>query len=109
MKFDIVTFGSAVVDVFVDTDIAEKNKFISYPVGSKILIKDLKFDVGGGGTNTFGYYLSNGGVVTSTLSIPLRYMHTPNEMVNLDDVETTINYYVELLKSIKYQHNFKLV
>ena len=27
---------------------------------------------GGGGTNTFSYYLSNGGVVTSTLSIPLR-------------------------------------
>lgn len=52
MKFDIVTFGSAVLDIFVDTDTAEKGKFIAYPVGSKILIKDLKFDVGGGGTNT---------------------------------------------------------
>ena len=52
MRFDVVTFGSAVVDVFVDTDIAEKKGFISYPVGSKILLKTLKFDVGGGGTNT---------------------------------------------------------
>lgn len=52
MKFDIITFGSAVVDVFVDTDISEENNFISYPVGAKILIKDLKFDIGGGGTNT---------------------------------------------------------
>jgi len=52
MKFDVITFGSAVVDVFVDTDVAEKHDFISYPVGSKILIKDLKFDLGGGGTNT---------------------------------------------------------
>lgn len=52
MKFDVVCFGSAVVDVFVNTDIAEKNKSISYPVGGKILIKDLKFDIGGGGTNT---------------------------------------------------------
>ncbi len=50
--FDVITFGSAVVDVFVNTDLAEKKGFISYPVGSKILIKDLKFDTGGGGTNT---------------------------------------------------------
>jgi ribokinase len=52
MKFDIVTFGSAVVDIFVNTDVAEKNNFISYPTGGKILVKDLKFDIGGGGTNT---------------------------------------------------------
>jgi len=52
MKFHVVTFGSAVVDVFVGTDISEKKNFIAYPVGSKILIKDLKFDIGGGGTNT---------------------------------------------------------
>lgn len=50
--FDIVTFGSAVIDIFVDTDLKEKGKFIAYPVGSKILIKDLKFNIGGGGTNT---------------------------------------------------------
>ena len=52
MKFDVITFGSAVVDVFVNTDISEKRNFISYPVGSKILIKELRFDIGGGGTNT---------------------------------------------------------
>lgn len=52
MKFDVVSFGSAVMDVFVGTDVSEKKNFISYPVGGKILIKDLKFDVGGGGTNT---------------------------------------------------------
>lgn len=50
--FDVITFGSAVVDVFVDTELPERGKFIAYPVGSKILIKDLRFDVGGGGTNT---------------------------------------------------------
>jgi ribokinase len=52
MKFNVVSFGSAVMDVFVGTDVSEKKNFISYPVGGKILIKDLKFDVGGGGTNT---------------------------------------------------------
>ena len=52
MKFDVVTFGAAVVDVFVKTDLPEKNKSISYPTGSKILIKELKEDIGGGATNT---------------------------------------------------------
>jgi len=52
MKFDIITFGSAVVDVFIHTQVAEKNKEICYPTGGKILINELKFDIGGGGTNT---------------------------------------------------------
>ncbi len=50
--FDVITFGSAVVDVFVHTDVAESNNFMNYPIGAKILIKELKFDIGGGGTNT---------------------------------------------------------
>jgi ribokinase len=50
--FDIISFGSAVVDVFVNTDVSKKKNFISYPTGSKILIKELRFDIGGGGTNT---------------------------------------------------------
>jgi ribokinase len=52
MKFDIVSFGSAIIDTFVNTEIGEKNHFFRYPAGSKILIRYLKFDVGGGGTNT---------------------------------------------------------
>lgn len=50
--YDIITFGSAVIDVFVETDLAEKKGFICYPLGSKILLKNLKFNIGGGGTNT---------------------------------------------------------
>ncbi|MDD5192364.1 MAG: carbohydrate kinase family protein [Candidatus Nanoarchaeia archaeon] len=52
MKFDIVTFGSAVIDVFVNTDVFEKHGFMHYPIGEKILIKELRFDWGGAGTNT---------------------------------------------------------
>ncbi len=50
--FDVITFGSSVTDVFVDANIPEKGKFMLYPVGAKILIKNLKFDIGGGGINT---------------------------------------------------------
>jgi len=58
--FDIITVGSATIDVFAHTDsnlitIKSPNsdkEFIAYPAGTKMLIKKLDFLVGGGGTNT---------------------------------------------------------
>jgi ribokinase len=58
--YDVITIGSATVDVFAKTDTEEisirkdgtENHFLAYSVGSKILIQDLDFQVGGGGTNT---------------------------------------------------------
>ncbi len=50
--WDVITFGSAVIDIFVDTDVKEKGKLLAYEIGSKILVKDMKFNIGGGGTNT---------------------------------------------------------
>ncbi|MBD3313757.1 carbohydrate kinase family protein [Candidatus Woesearchaeota archaeon] len=59
--YDVITIGSATVDVFVNT---HKDKVVKakhhkteefltcYPLGSKMLIKDLNFTTGGGGTNT---------------------------------------------------------
>lgn len=56
--FDIITIGSATIDVFVDTG---KGLFrpckrcpehVNVPFGSKILVKSLNFFTGGGGTNT---------------------------------------------------------
>ncbi|MBI2651162.1 carbohydrate kinase family protein [Candidatus Woesearchaeota archaeon] len=54
---DVITIGSATVDVFARTEFCEminkrKEEFIAYPVGSKILIDELNVTVGGGGTNT---------------------------------------------------------
>jgi len=51
VKFDVVTFGSGVVDVFASTGINEKKGKLDLDVGVKYLIDGLKFDVGGGGTN----------------------------------------------------------
>jgi len=50
--FDIVSFGSALIDVFVNTNMRDTKQKICYPLGSKILIKKLQFDIGGGGVNT---------------------------------------------------------
>lgn len=56
MVFDIVTIGSATVDVFVDTNVGELHSkgrtVVQYPVGAKLLIHHLDFLTGGGGTNT---------------------------------------------------------
>jgi endoglucanase len=35
-------------------------------------------------------HFSRGGIPTAVVSIPLRYMHSPVELVQLDDVESTI-------------------
>lgn len=59
-NYDIITMGSATVDVFANTQsqlvkLVTQNgeeDFITYPSGSKILIKELNFLIGGGGTNT---------------------------------------------------------
>jgi len=58
--YDIITVGSATIDVFAHTKSAlikiktfsSEEDLIAYPSGSKILIKKLRFTIGGGGTNT---------------------------------------------------------
>ncbi len=59
--FDVISCGSATIDVFGHTNDSEVIKikdshgeedFIAYRSGAKILIKKLEFSTGGGGTNT---------------------------------------------------------
>lgn len=41
------------------------------------------------GTNADRFSVSRGGVRSCTVSIPLRYMHTPSEVISLTDVQNT--------------------
>jgi endoglucanase len=41
------------------------------------------------GTDADAFHLSRAGIPTGVVSIPLRYMHSPVEMVQLEDVENT--------------------
>jgi putative aminopeptidase FrvX len=41
------------------------------------------------GTDADAFHLSRAGIPTGVVSIPLRYMHSPVEMVQFDDVENT--------------------
>lgn len=44
---------------------------------------------GSSGTNAWPIQIARGGVCTGVLSVPLRYMHTPNEVIDLADVDAT--------------------
>lgn len=44
-----------------------------------------------GGTDAGGVQRLHGGIPAITLSIPCRYVHTPNEMVNAEDVQAAID------------------
>jgi ribokinase len=60
MAYDVVTIGSATVDYFADTDSEliridtrlTSETLLAYPLGGKVLIKELQTTTGGGGTNT---------------------------------------------------------
>ena len=66
--FDVVTFGSATIDVFIGTGEKlfgkQKQGHIKVPFGSKILVKDIGYHGGGGGTNS-GIALSRMGLRTA--------------------------------------------
>jgi ribokinase len=58
--FDVITVGSATEDVFAKSDAdlitirspTGNSELLAYPLGSKIRMMELDFQIGGGGTNT---------------------------------------------------------
>lgn len=47
------------------------------------------------GTDARAIQMGRGGVATGLISVPLRYMHTPSEVVDLEDVERCVQLLVE--------------
>jgi endoglucanase len=41
------------------------------------------------GTNADRFSITREGVKTGLVSIPLKYMHTPNEVISIRDIENT--------------------
>jgi endoglucanase len=65
-------------------------------------------EVSGGHTHTDAdaIYLSRIGVATGVVSIPLRYMHTPVETVQLDDIEAVVKLLVAFARRLSPGSSF---
>jgi len=53
------------------------------------------------GTDARAIQMGRGGVATGLISVPLRYMHTPSELVDLEDVEHCVQLLVEFAKGLE--------
>ncbi len=61
----------------------------------------------GTGTDANAIQLTRAGVATGLVSIPNRYMHTPCELVNLDDLDNIIKLLAEFVRRVKNIEDFK--
>ena len=78
------------------TAAAEKEK-IPYQVASAAR---------GTGTDANPMQLSRGGMATGLLSVPLRYMHTPNELLSLVDLENTARLLAAFCRDLTQDQDF---
>ena len=81
---------------------------ITHPKVKKLLIEaaereeiPYQLEVSEGGTtDATAIHLTREGIPTGVLSAPTRYIHTPVEVVDLDDVENTVNLLVAALEKV---------
>jgi putative aminopeptidase FrvX len=57
-------------------------------------------------TNADAIHIAQDGVATALVSIPNRYMHSPNEMVSLDDVDSTADLIAEVCRMVDDKTDF---
>lgn len=57
-------------------------------------------------TDADGIFLSRAGVATAVLSVPNRYMHSPNEMVDVKDLEATARLVAAFCRDLKAGEDF---
>ncbi len=52
------------------------------------------------GTDADAIHAQRGGVATAVLSIPNRYMHSPNEIISLQDIDNAVKLLTEFVKTV---------
>ena len=57
-------------------------------------------------TNADAIHIAREGVATGLVSIPNRYMHSPNELVSLDDVDRTATLIAEVCRQVTSKTDF---
>lgn len=72
----------------------------------KIKYQEAASRYASGGTDTAQMQMTRAGVATALLSVPNRYMHTPVEICDLRDVESTIDLLVKTISSFTGEESF---
>ncbi|MEX2569859.1 MAG: M42 family metallopeptidase [Gemmatimonadota bacterium] len=57
-------------------------------------------------TDADAIYISRTGVATGVVSVPNRYMHSPNEIVSLDDLDATARLIAEFIRGLEADAEF---
>ncbi|HEU0300083.1 MAG TPA: M42 family metallopeptidase [Longimicrobium sp.] len=57
-------------------------------------------------TDADAIYLQRLGVATAVVSVPNRYMHSPNEVVSLDDIDATVKLIAAFCRGIRHEDDF---
>jgi endoglucanase len=83
-----------VFDLIRDTARAKKISYSVHAVG-----RDTS-------TNADAIHIAREGVATALVSVPNRYMHSPNEMVSLDDVDKTAALIAESCRAVNGKTDF---
>ena len=98
-KGPVLTYGPAVqnnlLDMIIET--ANKNKI---PFQRAAASRST-------GTDTDAFAYSNGGVASSLISLPLKYMHTTVETAHHNDVNAVIELIFEFLRQLDSRHDFR--
>ncbi|HEU5185927.1 MAG TPA: M42 family metallopeptidase [Gemmatimonadaceae bacterium] len=72
--------------------------------------KKIPFTINAAGrdtsTNADAIHIAREGVATALVSLPNRYMHSPNEMVSLEDVERTAELIAEACRAVDEKTDF---
>ena len=80
-------------------------RLIAVAKKAKITVQ-LEADPRPTGTDARAIQMARGGVAVGLVSIPLRYMHTPSEVVDLQDVENCVKLFAAFAKSVGKDESF---
>jgi endoglucanase len=67
---------------------------------AKDIPHQIEVSCGMSGTNATEYQIIREGICTAVLSVPLRYMHTPAETLNIEDIESCAKMIKEWVMSL---------
>ena len=59
------------------------------------------------GTDARAIQVARNGIPTGLVGIPLRYMHTPSEVIDLNDLEAVVELLVAFARSLRKGESFR--